>query len=180
MKTPLAVILAAAACTHTYEYPTTLPPDVLAEKTVRLELRSGRTVEAHAVGQGDAILWRSEDNELFSASDIRALERMNRGRGSRDGAVLGFAIGFLTGAIIGFRVGGDDRPCGDLCNLADLTRGAIVIFAGLGVGGLGAFLGYLAGDEVGSTDRYELGAEAPKVSVRPSAHGAALQAAWSF
>ena len=73
MKTHLAATLATAVCTHTYEYPTPLPADVLSDERVRLELRSGRTVEAHAVRRGDEVLWRSEDNEVFSEADIRAL-----------------------------------------------------------------------------------------------------------
>jgi len=170
MKPHVVAVLAVAACAHTYADQTELPEDVLAADQVSIELRSGRSLEAHAEGRGNALVWRGKDNERVSAAEVRAVERVSIGRGATDGLAVGFGVGAALG-VVGGLASGDDPPCQAFLCLLRLSATDKALILGAGLGLVGGLVGAIAGAAAGSTVRYELSA---------SSQGASVKRTWEF
>jgi hypothetical protein len=87
--------------------------------------------------------------------DIKAIEVRDRGRGAREGLLIGLLAGTAGGALVGY-ASGDDTPCGGdySCIIGFTARQKAVIGGVLGAV-TGTLIGLSVGAALGHVDRYE-------------------------
>lgn len=148
------------------------------KKTAILRLADGRSIMArHLQVTRDSTSWFNVTDDAFASvatSEIRGIRFRSTGKGAQQGLGLGFLVGSVTGAILGYQAGAEDecKPnpnCeGFFCNACfDVVPPAgqtMVISAAL-FGFAAGIVGAVIGASVGGQDTYRIHAPAPTTPV---------------
>lgn len=146
-----------AACTHRGSITDT---DSLHGSTVRVEMSNGAEVKATVEVQNVGTVLHTEDGVEMNLSDASKVTEIRRGRGALEGLGIGFLLGALTGAVLGYADG--DSMCTGFC-VFNPTAEEKALAAGVFMGTIGGGVGLLVGVMRGSRYVYNLEAQRPRV-----------------
>ncbi len=157
MKTQYWMIIVLAVftsrCTHIRNFSTLNDVNKVAQgKKASITLTSGQVFAAKDIqASRDSTFWldfETNQKQSIAAAEISHVVIKKSGRGAWEGFGIGFLVGSVTGALIGFASGDDE--------FLEVTAEEKALGYGLLFGGGGGLLGSFVGAKVGSKDKFIL------------------------